>query len=419
MRLSALRLPAHRKLDAVGWFSGITLCKIVLFMLLAKAGYAAPYVGGSARDFFVPTANSIVATGTFGDAAAVARRTKIAPGYPVVVALAKLIGGQSSLHVLVVAQMILDYCVALLLLILGSRETSIPAGWLAGTMWLIFPPAIVISTWVASETTATALLTMTIVMLIRSFAQDRNLRLSFAAGLVLGATTLVRASTQLFPIALFVFSVFDPTRQRRLKCLLLLVGMCVVIAPWTLRNLQVVREPILIQTGYGPVFLMGSRAEYFTIDGMKQHYAAVQEQAASDGLVRPSDDRVTSDDRWIFRLGLREYRLRLQQDPASIVPFVFHKFARLWYGTETGALPAQLVLGVCALFTAPVGLYQIWRWRHDRPHLSLIVGVLVLYFVGLLMVNLPAFRYMLPLYPFLIFGAAHQYLKLFGRRFAC
>ncbi|WP_410962035.1 hypothetical protein, partial [Salmonella sp. SAL4359] len=78
------------------------------------------------------------------------------------------------------------YCVALLLLFLGNRETSIEVGWLAGVLWLIFPPAVIISTWITSETLFTTLLVLSIVMLIRSLSQQRGVELSFAAGLTLG-----------------------------------------------------------------------------------------------------------------------------------------------------------------------------------------------------------------------------------------
>jgi 4-amino-4-deoxy-L-arabinose transferase-like glycosyltransferase len=415
MLMSILRLPL-RIGNPILSLTGITLCKVVLFLVLAKSGYVQPYVGGSAHNYFLPTADSIVTTGTFGDPDAAARRTKIAPGYAVFVALVRFIGADQYLYILVGVQMVLDYCVALLLLFLGSRETSIEAGWLAGVLWLVFPPAVVVSSWVASEPLATSLLTLSIVMLIRSFAQHGGGRLSFAAGLSLGVTTLVRAATQLLPLVLLAVAFLDPTHKRRLKCLLVLLGMCLVIFPWTLRNLYVVREPIIIQTGYGPLFFMGSRSEYFTIDGVKEDYLNLQQRAAEDGLVRPTDGRVTSRDRWIFRLGLREYRLRLEQEPLSFLPFLLHKFARLWYGTETGMLYKQLFLGICSLLTVPIGLYQIWRWREDRPHLSGILTLLCLYFMALLLVNLPAFRYMLPLFPLLIFAASHQYIKLYQSR---
>src|SRR5262249_34127473 len=119
-----------------------------------------------------------------------------------------------------------------------------------------------------------------------------------------------------------------------------------------------------------------------------------------------------AEDRWLFHLGLREYRIRLEQEPLSFLPFLIHKFARLWYGMDTGIFYKQFILGLCSLFTVPLGVLQIWLWRRERLSLS-IVGILILYFVILGLISLPQLRYMISLYPFLLFAASHQYLKLF------
>src|SRR5262249_29458287 len=147
-------------------------------------------------------------------------------------------------------------------------------------------------------------------------------------------------------------------------------------------------EPMIVQTGFGLVFLMGSRSEYFTIEGIQRNYPILRRQAVEEGLVQPTDRKATSEDRWSFNLGLREYRIRLQQEPWSVIPFVIHKFARLWYGMETGIFYKQFILGMCSLLTVPVGIFQIWLWRRDHFHLSIILGPLCLYFIILYVISL-------------------------------
>jgi 4-amino-4-deoxy-L-arabinose transferase-like glycosyltransferase len=395
--------PLPRRTVAVLSLTGITACKLVVLLLLLKAGYVQPYVSGGAHNRFLSAANHILTTGTFNDSDT-RSYSVVAPGYTVFLALAQWISARWYLSLVVCLQMLLDYCVALLLLFLGNRETSIEAGWLAGVLWLVFPPAVVISTWVTSETLFTALLVLSIVILIRSFSQQGGVGLSFIAGLALGVTTLVRGTTQLLPIFFFAISCFQGIPKRLLKCTLFLIGMCLLILPWTLRNLYVFGEPIIVQTGFGAVLHQGSRSEYLTIPGR---------QAAMEKLVQPTDRKATAEDRWLFNLGLREYRIRLQQEPLSFFPFVIHKFARLWYGMDTGIFYQQLMLGICSLLVVPIGTYQIWLWRRNHLHLSLVLGLLSIYFVILYLVSLPLFRYMVPLYPFLIFSASHQYIKLF------
>src|SRR5262249_4338428 len=126
-----------------------------------------------------------------------------------------------------------------------------------------------------------------------------------------------------------------------------------------------------------------------------------------------SDKKATSEDRRLFNLGVHEYRMRLEQEPWSFFPFIIHKFARLWYGLDTGIFYQQFFLGLCSLVIMPIAIYQIWLWRIDHLYLSLIIGLLFLYLTILYLISLPLFRYIVPLYPFLIFSASHQYLKLF------
>jgi 4-amino-4-deoxy-L-arabinose transferase-like glycosyltransferase len=404
--------PLPRQTMAVLSLTGITVCKLVAFLLLLQAGYVQPYSGGSADNYFLPTANNILTTGTFNDPDT-SYYSKIAPGYSVFLAFAQWVGARWYLSLVVCLQMLLDYCVAFLLLFLGNRETSIEAGWLAGVLWLVFPPAVVISAWIASETLFTTLLVLSIVMLIRSLAQKGGVGLSFAAGLTLGVATLVRGTTLLLPVFFFAISCFQSIPKRLLKCTLCFIGMCLLVLPWTLRNLYVLGEPIIVRTGFGSVFLMGSRSEYFTIGGMSTSYPVLHRQAAEEGLVPPTDMKATSQDRWLFHLGLREYRIRLEQAPLSFLPLVIHKFAHFWYGMEEGIFYKQFILGIHSLLTVPIGVFQIWLWRRDRLHLSVTIGLSILYFLTLGLVSLPLFRYMIPLYPFFIFSASHQYIKLF------
>ena len=401
-----------RQTIAVLSLTGITACKLVVFLLLLNAGYVQPYVGGNAQGIYLPAANRILTTGAFNDPDT-RSASKVAPGYAVFLALAQWIGARWYLSLVVYLQMLLDYCVALLLLFLGNRETSTEAGWLAGVLWLVFPPAVVISTWIASETLFTTLLVLSIVMLIRSLSQQRGVGLSFAAGLTLGVTTLVRGTTLLLPAFFFAISCFQGIPKRLLKCMLFFVGMCLLVLPWTLRNLYVLGEPLIVNAAFGTVLFQGSRSEYFTIEGMSRNYPILRRQAAEEGLVEPTDRKATSLDRWYFNLGLRNYRIRLEQEPLSFFPFVIHKFARLWYGMETGIFYKELILGICSLLVIPMGIFQMWSWKRDHLHLSIILRLLLLYFIILHLISLPLLRYMILLYPFLIFSASHQYIKLF------
>ena len=408
---------------AVLSLSAITTIKILVFLLLFEMGQIQPNVGGSGMNYYLPAANSIVTAGAFYVAPDKTRSSKVGPGYPAFLAFVQWLAPRSYLSLAVCVQMVCDWGVAMLLLLIGRRQTSVEAGWVAGTAWLLFPPAAVISTWIASETVFTCLLVSSMALFMRALSARPPVGLAIIAGVILGVATLVRGAPQLFPVFLLgVFIItgffwFQTTVRQWVKTgLCLLLGMSVVVLPWTARNLRVLGEPVIVQTGMGTVFLMGSRSEYFTINGLGQSYATLKQQAAADGLAKPTDGKQTSDDKWQFRLGLREYRLRLSTEPWSLPMLLLHKAIRCWYGSETGDISTQLILGLCSLATVPAGLFQLWRWRKTHRVISLLWGSLILYFFLLAMVNLPMFRYALPLYPFLIFAASHWYTEVVQHR---
>jgi 4-amino-4-deoxy-L-arabinose transferase-like glycosyltransferase len=393
--------------------SCITACKVAVFLVLCSSGLQRPYVGDNAANIYLPAANRLLTTGTFNDSGSLMYSSQ-APGYPVFLALTKAFFGERYLAVVVCLQILVDNCVALLLLALGKRVTSIAAGFWAGVLWLVFPPAVVISTWITSETLFTALLVLSIVVWIFGLAAPRGLRLSFAAGLALGVASLIRGTTLLLPVGFFAMACLRGVSKGLVKSALLLLGMCLVVAPWTLRNLKVLGEPIVVQTGFGSFFLQGSRSEYFTIRGKLGAYPNLVREAAQDGLVKPTDAKATSHQRWLLSLGLRNYRLRMEQEPWSLLPFAAWKFGRLWYGTENGLAHRQTVLGLCSLLIVPAGALQIWRWRRSHAQLSMTLSLLVLYFVLIPLVGLPELRYVMPVYPFLTFAAVHLYAELFA-----
>jgi hypothetical protein len=146
-RLVALPRPARAILS----LGAITACKILIFLLLFEADHDGPYVGDSARPYFLPAANSILRAGTFSVGPDPTSASKVAPGYPTFLALVQWISPGWHLPLVVCLQMVFDLGVAALLLLIGMRETSLEAGWLAAVLWLVFPPpAVAISTWIAS-----------------------------------------------------------------------------------------------------------------------------------------------------------------------------------------------------------------------------------------------------------------------------
>jgi 4-amino-4-deoxy-L-arabinose transferase-like glycosyltransferase len=341
--------------------------------------------------------------------------SKVPLGYPAFLALVKKVYPSAHLLAVVCIQVALDGLVAVLIYALAWLVASPRAGLLAGIGWLVYPPALAMSTWITAENLFTVLFVLSTLLLVYSLKQP-GVRWSLAAGLVLGIATLVRGTCLWLPLFLLPLWCRRSLPQGKLKGAAFLAGMLCCVVPWTIRNQLVLGDPILVSVGSGSVFLQGSDERVFTIAGKQAYYPAMVADAQKAGLEKPPEGAPESAiDSWLLKLGLRNYQLRLHERPWSFFPFLLHKFLRLWYGTESGRTFQQIGLGLCSAVVVPLALWQSWRWRTDQPHLAWLLGLLVLYFVGLHWATLPEYRYLHPLFPLLILAASQAVVTRFSR----
>src|SRR5215471_6304960 len=97
--------PLPRRTVAVLSLTGITACKLVVFLLLLKIGYVQPYAHASDNAFLI-IANHILTTGTYNDPDT-SKYSYRDPGYPFFLALAQWIGTHWYLPLVVCLQMLL------------------------------------------------------------------------------------------------------------------------------------------------------------------------------------------------------------------------------------------------------------------------------------------------------------------------
>lgn len=383
------------------------LLKIGVFLYLAASGRVAPFVGSNATDHYLPAAERLLREGRFNGIDS-RPDSKVPPGYPVFLALAMLIAPRDQALLLVVClQILADLVTALLIYSLTKRFCRSLVAVLAGLFWQLYPPAFMLSTWITAETLFTTLFTASAALLIHGARQQPRLWFP-AAGIILGLATLTRATTLFLPPALLAL----PWSQKLRLRVAFAVAAYAVIVPWTIRNVIVLQDPIVVSVGFGSVLLQGSDARFFSGEGKRAWYKHIYAEAAQAGIRRPPTDRESEIDRWMGRVGLYVYEKRLKERPLSIVPFMAGKLLRLWYGTETRGWRREALLALCSLIVVPLGLWQWYRWRRQARDASLIVLGCAGYFVLLHWVTLPQIRYMLPLYPLLTVGASAAFFHV-------
>lgn len=394
-------------------FLGVTVVKVVAAALLGWFGVVEPFVGANAQDHYLTIADRLLAEGRFnGPDSRV--DSKVPVGYPAFLAAVKGLLPGSALWAVVGIQMAADLLVACGLYRLARRHATPAAGVLAGFAWLLFPPAVVFSTWVTAETLFTALLLLSLSLLVNVLQRPAPAG-ALAAGLTLGVATLFRGTCVWLPVFLLPLWLSRGWSRRLLMGLAFTAGVAAVVAPWAVRNRVVLGDPILVSVGAGSAFLQGSDERVFTIAGKRALYPDMADAARRAGVPAPANDHESAVDHFMLRVGLHNYAVRWRERPWTFLPFGLHKLVRMWYGTESGEALHEAGLAFVAVFVVPLGLWQIWRWRTGRPVLAWVFGLVALYFIGLHEAVLPQYRYLHPIYPLLILGASHVVVGRCGR----
>ena len=128
------------------------------------------------------------------------------------------------------------------------------AGLFAVALIALWPDAIAGAGYAASEWPSLALLTVGLWSVLK--AQDGSWRHAVLAGLCMGFGALIRPGLILLPVCWFVYCVAGPPfdRARLARNLIVLIAAVAVVAPWSVRNYQVLHAFVPISTNGGSVF---------------------------------------------------------------------------------------------------------------------------------------------------------------------
>jgi 4-amino-4-deoxy-L-arabinose transferase-like glycosyltransferase len=313
-----------------------------------------------------------------------------------------------------VAQAIADSLTVVVLYLIARQLFGLRAALLAAVALSVYPFSIYAVTYVGTETFFT--LFLSVFVLLSIYAIERgNLRYYVSAGLVLGLATLLRGTTQYYPLVflLLLWPLFrNEPRAVIPKYLAFCLAFAAVIFPWSLRNYLVLGDVIPVATG-ASVFLQGSSEEFLTVDGKERGYPRYFELLKSRGIQPPPNATPAQADRFLLRAGMENYRMRFESEPLGIGRFLLKKFARLWYATESGQNHFRiLAVNILIYPLAVLGAALAWR---RRLTLVWVILALLAYFIVLHWLTLPLFRYMLPVMPYVIALAAWAVVDL-GRR---
>ena len=267
------------------------------------------------------------------------------PGLPLLVAgLYELTGGVHERTARVVLALIGAVAVLLTYLI-GRRLSGVVAGLIGAGAIAVYPALLEYQGMLMSEPLAATLLTGAVLSIL--WATERTgLAAWLLPGALLGATAMTRPEylgvAVLLAVVVFLRDRGD-WRGSLARGAILLAGVAVVVAPWTIRNAIALDRFVPVSTGGGQVLFAGT---YLPSDGDPERVGAevverhpelfgpdaVQKLRLEQILARLAAERYPDleTDQALARMGREQLWDDISEEPVEYAGFVATKVSRIW-----------------------------------------------------------------------------------------
>lgn len=325
------------------------------------------------------------------------------PGYALFLAAVQSVGGSDLLWVRL-GQAVVDTATTCLVCGIGARLFSRRAGTLAAFTYAINPLAIWACALINPETLFAFLTALSVWFLVGGLASARPTSF-LLCGVALGLAALCRATPLLLPVVwVGLLCWIRGPRNGLAWGACAAAGCLLTVSPWTVRNAVVFHELIPVSANGGANFYAGSSPRFW--GSVEQHFT--ERRARRQELIdlravppQPEADGPGAGDRYLFQMGLANYRLAWEESRLGVLRFLVQKAGRLWYGTQSRRQENLiLVVNGTWLLGAAAGLVLVWPNRQARGGALLLVGT-VAYFVLVLTALFPLSRYVTGFLPVL------------------
>ena len=244
-----------------------------------------------------------------------------------------------------------------------------------------------------SESINTFLVTLSLLCTVAAFKTQKRW-LWLLSGVSFGLTVLSRLEHVLFLIVVCAYLLFLNRRTVLKKVIFLLLGVAIIIAPWTFRNYAVFKKFVLVSTGslgyslylgtfegndapvgWGnfPDTLFRSKQERRQVEGYYQLY---------DSNLRLGSMAVKEADDFFLNLALR----RIRENPFQCFKSWVTKAPRLWYQNYIPMYGEKEAPGVFFIFYFLCAAYS---FRASTKEERILTGFIWLLFIYLNLIFLP------------------------------
>jgi 4-amino-4-deoxy-L-arabinose transferase-like glycosyltransferase len=355
-----------------------------------------------APTYYVIADNILSGNGyTYGkDLPPTAKRT---PGYPLFIASVFKIFGRDFngiRHAQAAMDVLTAYLVFILAALVFERKT---VGLLASLAYALYPPSILSSTYILTETLYTFFLALFAVAAILAL-KTRRYPFYLVSGIVLGLSSLTRPGILLLPLVLLIIALI--ARRRAWKGFVIVaLAFAVTLLPWTLRNKRDLGKAIPTSTFVGGNLYMGNHL-------------------STGGAYPMSSDSLFADDLRLKLSGTTEVRrdsiLRAEAiriilaNKKEVALLTVKKIPRLWLNLGYGRSPSKKSLGVAAthcLFIA-LGIYGFLAIPSYIKYLAFVQITTIVFSSIMYLTITSVVRFVFPLIPLLLPFSAMGFLSL-------
>jgi 4-amino-4-deoxy-L-arabinose transferase-like glycosyltransferase len=326
----------------------------LLAILLIGIGLRVDYAWDGREPVYDATAYAAIAAnleqgnGFTVGAAATQPSSNYSPGLPLLAAGAYEVTGGVHERTARVLLALIGSLAVLFTYLIGRRLSGPAAGLIGAAVIAIYPALLEYQGMLMGEPLATTLLSGSVLAIFWADARETHpARRWLLPGVLLGALALVRPEylgvALLLGIVVLARRLGDDRRAALAQAAVLLAGVALVVAPWTIRNVVALDRVVPISTGGGQVLFAGA---YLPSDGNPEKVGA-EVVARHPGLFKPSDvqklrleqilARLASQrypdletDQALSRMGHEQLWDDISEEPLEYAGFVATKIGRIW-----------------------------------------------------------------------------------------
>jgi 4-amino-4-deoxy-L-arabinose transferase-like glycosyltransferase len=286
---------------------------------------------------------------------------------------------------------------------------------LSASIWAVYLPGVLFVAKFYSEPLFTLLLSLFILLSIKSLQTPRIIYFIWT-GVLLGLATLCRPVTQLFFGCGFVYYFIHFWRRKRTAlsaCIILFLSFSFTLAPWTVRNYMLFKRFIPVSTllGYN-LFL-----DHGLALGRDNYLAPVESKAYRDfeekienkyGRSRPLSEPEWGD------IYMREAQKAIRTHPVRYLVLSLRHFTMLWFNLGVKGY-GKLKEYAFFCLNAPLmllAMLAITRFKGEWTRFSYPLLFLILYNTVVHMLLVTGIRFVIPVMPYIIILAAFALIKL-------